>query len=112
MVERSDSLTNVRLDGEIFSFECDDPRQRAGAGGSAANSGGVVKANMPGKILQVAVKVGDRVDEGDNLLLMESMKMELALDASVSGVVKTVNVEVEQMVSQGAVLVEITEDAE
>ena len=111
-VDRSDTVTKVWLDGEIFTFECDDPRQRSGAGGSASNSGGTVKANMPGKVLQVVVKVGDTVKEGDNLLLMESMKMELALDASVNGIVKSVNVEADQMVSQGDVLVEITEDIE
>ena len=68
-----------------------------------------MKAQMPGKVLQVSVKVGDAVEAGANLLLMESMKMELAMDAPVAGVVTKVEVSPEQMVSQGDLLVEIEE---
>ena len=78
-----------------------------GAAGAAA--GGTVKAQMPGKVLQVSVKVGDTVEAGTNLLLMESMKMELAMDAPVAGKVTKVEVSPEQMVSQGDLLVEIEE---
>ena len=76
---------------------------------AGAAAGGTVKAQMPGKILQVSVKVGDSVEAGANLLLMESMKMELAMDAPVAGVVAKVEVSPEQMVSQGDLLVEIEE---
>lgn len=108
-VHREEDRVSVWLDGEVYRFTADDPRRRKGSGADAGATGGTVKAQMPGKVLQVAVKEGDRVEAGDNLLLMESMKMELALDASVSGTVKIVNVKPEQMVSQGEVLVEIEE---
>ena len=111
-VHKTEEKTLVWLNGVVHTFEVDDPRKRSTdtAGGGAA--GGTIKAQMPGKILQVAVKVGDRVEVEQNLLLMESMKMELALDAPVAGTVVTVAVEPGQMVSQGAVLVEIEEDSE
>lgn len=109
-VHRADPTVWVWLDGEVYTFHIDDPRQRAtGAAGGAA-AGGVVKAQMPGKILQVSVKAGDRVQAGDNLLLMESMKMELTMDAPVAGTVAKVEVSAEQMVAQGDLLVEIEEE--
>lgn len=108
-VHQQDGKAQVWLNGTIHEFEVDDPRRRDSAGASAGASDGTVKAQMPGKILQVAVSQGDQVEVGQNLVLMESMKMELALDATVAGTVKTVAVEVGQMVSQGALLLEIEE---
>lgn len=101
---------DVWLDGQVFRFDIDNPHQRGASADKSGPAGGSVKAQMPGKILQISVKVGDKVEPEQNLLLMESMKMELALDASVSGTVSKVEVEVGQMVSQGQLLVEISED--
>jgi biotin carboxyl carrier protein len=109
-VHRQGQSVSVWLDGEVYTYELADPRQRESNRGSAAAAGGAVKAQMPGKVLQVSVMVGDQVQLGDNLLLMESMKMELALDAPVAGTVKKVEVRPEQMVSQGDLLVEIEEE--
>lgn len=106
-----DGLAQVWLDGVIYQFSVDDPRQRDTSQGHSGPVGGAVKAQMPGKILKVSVATGDRVTVGQNLLLMESMKMELAFDAPVSGVVKRVEVMAEQMVSQGQLLLEIVEDS-
>ena len=108
-VHREDQSVSVWLDGEVYRFELDDPRRRSSAQAGGAAAGGSVKAQMPGKVLQVSVKIGDAVEAGTNLLLMESMKMELAMDAPVAGVVTRVEVAPEQMVSQGDLLVEIEE---
>lgn len=108
-VHQKDGKAQVWLNGTIHEFEVNDPRKRDAAGSAAGAAGGIIKAQMPGKILQVAVAQGDEVEVGQNLVLMESMKMELALDATVAGTVKTVAVEAGQMVSQGALLLEIEE---
>lgn len=108
-VQRNEDIISVWLNGTIHRFETPDPRRRRAGGGQAQLSGGSVKAQMPGKILQVAVSVGDQIESGQNLILMESMKMELSLDATISGTVKTINVQPEQMVAQGALLMEIEE---
>jgi biotin carboxyl carrier protein len=108
-VHRENQSVSVWLEGEVYSFQIDDPRHRSSAQAGGAAAGGSVKAQMPGKILQVSVKVGDSVEAGANLILMESMKMELAMDAPVAGVVTRVEVSPEQMVSQGDLLVEIEE---
>ena len=62
----------------------------------AAGDGFQVTAPMPGSVLDVKVKEGDSVKEGDTLLILEAMKMENEITAPVSGVVKAIKV------SQGA----------
>lgn len=104
--QRGDKVS-VWLDGEVFRFTAKDPRQRSQAGGATAPSSGLVAAQMPGKILSLAVKVGDQVKAGQNLLVMESMKMELALDAPLEGTVASVAISVGQMVAQGDELVRL-----
>jgi acetyl-CoA carboxylase biotin carboxyl carrier protein len=57
-----------------------------------------VKAPMPGKILEVLVKVGDTVNEDDELLILEAMKMENPIYAAAGGVVKEIKVKVNDSV--------------
>jgi len=66
-----------------------------------------VNAPMPGKILQVKVKEGDSVAEGDTLLILEAMKMENEIVANASGSIKKINVAVNDMVDTGDVLLVI-----
>jgi acetyl-CoA carboxylase biotin carboxyl carrier protein len=58
----------------------------------------IVVAPMVGKILEIAVKVGDRVGEDDTVIVMEAMKMEIPVVAPAAGVVKEIKVAPGQMV--------------
>jgi acetyl-CoA carboxylase biotin carboxyl carrier protein len=49
-----------------------------------------VTVPMVGKIVSVSVKVGDRIEENDQVAVLEAMKMEMPIVAPVSGVVKEV----------------------
>ena len=49
-----------------------------------------IKAPMAGKIIDIKVNVGDTVSEGDEVVILEAMKMELPVAAEVSGTVKEV----------------------
>jgi len=72
---------------------------------STASSGqGIVKAPMPGKISRINFGVGDTVEEGEVLLLMEAMKMEHTVLSPISGVVQSVSYQVNDVVADGAVL--------
>ena len=62
---------------------------------------------MPGKVIAVKVAAGDTVSKGDELLVVEAMKMENAVRAPRDGRVKTVAARVGEMVSPGTVLVEL-----
>jgi biotin carboxyl carrier protein len=67
----------------------------------------LVKAPLPGTVLQVMVKVGDSVKKEQILMVMEAMKMENNILAEKDGTVKTIKVSVNDSVLQGDVLVEI-----
>ncbi len=51
-----------------------------------------LKAPMPGKILEVLVKVGDQVKEDDEVIMLEAMKMENPIYAPTDGTVKEIKV--------------------
>jgi biotin carboxyl carrier protein len=67
---------------------------------------------MPGTVLQVSASVGQKVEQGDVLGVMEAMKMELSLKAPVAGTVTTVGAEVGGQVALGATLFVVEEAQE
>lgn len=73
----------------------------------ASSGSQVIKAPLPGNILEIKVKAGDAVKKGDKLLIMEAMKMENNVLAEKDGTVKDVKVNNGDSVLQGDVLVEI-----
>jgi pyruvate carboxylase len=48
---------------------------------------------MPGVVLEIKVKAGDKVEQGQQLMVLSAMKMEMVVQSPVSGVVKNVAVE-------------------
>ncbi len=66
-----------------------------------------IKAPLPGTIITVLVKTGDKVTLGQKLLTMEAMKMENNVLSEKAGIVKAVHVKPGQAVAQGEVLAEI-----
>ena len=84
------------------------PRNRAKAGPSGRE---IIKAFMPGKIVLVGVRPGDRVTPGSSVLIIEAMKMENEIFCRGGGIVRTVHVKPGQAVENDAVLVEIDPDA-
>lgn len=66
-----------------------------------------VTAPMGGKIIDVKVKVGDKVNDGDEVVILEAMKMELPIVATDSGTVKEVKCKKGEAVEADAVLIVI-----
>jgi pyruvate carboxylase subunit B len=99
------------VDGHRFEGEALDERTRAIRDITAASSKSTgpapVNAPMPGMVIRINVAVGDEVQAGQGVIVMEAMKMENELRASAAGVVKAINAEVGKAVEKGAVLVEL-----
>lgn len=76
------------------------PAAQAGTAGSI-----VVKAPMPGTIVNVVVSAGQNVKAGDDLVFIEAMKMETPVKAPQDGTVATVEVSKGESVDSGKVLV-------
>lgn len=72
---------------------------------------GALKAPMPSLVVEVRVKVGDRVEEGQAVIVLESMKTETVLRANVAGIVKAIGCKNGEMVEEGRELVDIVEDS-
>lgn len=64
-----------------------------------------VEAHITGTIWRVEVEVGDTVDEGDTVVILESMKMEMPVEAEDPGVVKEIRCVEGQAVSEGDTLI-------
>lgn len=83
------------------------PAALAAVPAAALASGEVVKAPMPGNILKINVAPGQKVEDGDVLIVLEAMKMENEIVATKSGTVAQVAVSKGAVVETGAPLVVI-----
>jgi biotin carboxyl carrier protein len=71
---------------------------------------GAISAPMPGMVVDVLVKEGQRVDSGEPLVVLESMKMQMQLRSPFSGQVSRVVVDCRAQVEKGALLVQVAGD--
>jgi biotin carboxyl carrier protein len=63
-----------------------------------------IKAHITGVVFQIAAKAGDRVGAGDAVIVLESMKMEIPVEAPRAGVVQEIKVQEGQTVQEGETL--------
>ncbi|MDI1431095.1 acetyl-CoA carboxylase biotin carboxyl carrier protein subunit [Polyangium sorediatum] len=66
----------------------------------------VIKAHITGNVWKIEVKVGDKIEEGTVVAILESMKMEMPVEAEDEGTITTVLVKEEQAVKEGEPLFE------
>ena len=76
-------------------------------GMKTSNSGADLQlcAPMPGKVLSILAEVGQDVEEGDALIVLESMKMENVIKSTVSGTIKDVKAKAGLAVEKGELLI-------
>lgn len=70
---------------------------------------GALKAPMPSLVVEVRVKIGDKVEKGQAVVVLESMKTETVLRAEAAGVVRAIGCKNGEMVEEGRELVDIEE---
>jgi 3-methylcrotonyl-CoA carboxylase alpha subunit len=105
-IRRGDTLY-LHYAGELRSIQRVDPIAEVEA--SHQQHGGLT-APMNGSIVRVLVEAGQRVEAGTALVVLEAMKMEHSIRAPHAGTVKALYCSEGEMVSEGAVLVELEED--
>ncbi|WP_433430893.1 acetyl/propionyl/methylcrotonyl-CoA carboxylase subunit alpha [Nonomuraea sp. CA-141351] len=106
-IRHADTLWLGR-DGEAWALTrhlIGDPGDRPGA---ATEGDGVVRSPMPGTVLVVKAQAGDRVSEGQPLVIVEAMKMEHTVTAPRDGLVSELPVQAGQPVDMDAVLAVVT----
>jgi 3-methylcrotonyl-CoA carboxylase alpha subunit len=102
-VQQVDEGYLVSEDGQTFMFT----ETRVGGGAASAAGDGAIVSPMPGKIIAVAVKAGDKVAKGQKLVTLEAMKMEHSLNAPFDGIVAELGAVEGAQVSEGALLARI-----
>jgi acetyl/propionyl-CoA carboxylase alpha subunit len=99
----------VHLDGETHQLRYRHPLERLAAQRQGATQD-AIRAAMPGTLVTVRVSPGDAVVRGQELLVMESMKMETSLVAPRDGVVATLEVEKGAAFDRGTLLLTLKAD--
>lgn len=106
-VARQEAARYVALAGHTYTLSTGGRarRQRGPDPG-----GGSLTASMPGQVIALHVQVGDRVERGAPLVLLEAMKMEQRILAPATGVVTAIHCRVGDVVERGQLLVEVEEE--
>ncbi len=94
----------IHIDGRIHVLSIDEQ----GLSGSGADRG--MTAPMPGKILELLCAIGDQVETGQTLIVMEAMKMEHRIAANASGTIAKIHHDVGEQVDAGTTLIDIDEE--
>ena len=102
----SGSTRWIFLDGRVYEFEVQQAGRARRRGGGHHGS---LSAPMPATVRRINVQVGDRVERGATLLILEAMKMELPVKSESAGVIEAVNCQEGELVQPGAALIEIEE---
>ncbi len=123
----SNDTTKVKLNGVEYNIEVDTQYKKvnkpllnptpdrapvaaapvAAAAPAAGGGGEVIKAPLPGVILDIYVSVGDAVKAGQKVMMLEAMKMENNIEAESDGVVKSIHVSKGANVLEGDKLISI-----
>ncbi len=108
-VSQEEDTWQVLMRGTLYRAQVLDEREHRlrGASGAGEGAGGefILKAPMPGLIVQVPVSAGDEIKKGAVLVILESMKMQNELKAPRDGLVKRVEVQEGDNVEQRATMV-------
>ncbi|MGY0392248.1 acetyl-CoA carboxylase biotin carboxyl carrier protein subunit [Bizionia sp. KMM 8389] len=100
----------VKVNGTIYNIAIEDHLDSLikdlGFEVGASKQVNDIKAPMPGLILDIAVKVGQEVQEDDTLLILEAMKMENVITSPRSGIIKSVSVNQGDAVDKNQLLIE------
>lgn len=100
---RDGDVIHLLWRGTVYRLEVEGEGARA----AHRHVPGGLEAPMPGKVIAVTVAPGQAVSKGEELLIVEAMKMENAIRAPRDGRIKSVAAKVGDMVSPGVVLVEM-----
>lgn len=107
--DAAEKTATVKVNGSVYNLQVKDQfdqlLKQLGLDNLATNKILQVKAPMPGLVLNVLVAAGDEVKKGDNLLILEAMKMENILKSPTDGVVKQVMVKKGDKVEKNELLV-------
>ncbi|MBS65599.1 MAG: acetyl-CoA carboxylase biotin carboxyl carrier protein subunit [Euryarchaeota archaeon] len=109
-LEKIEDAWKVSIDGSQFEVqvgqERGSPKRESRSRNSSSRSGNI-SSPIPGKVVSIHVSVGDQVEEGAVLLILEAMKMQNEVQAPISGTVAELNCETGDSIEANSPLVVI-----
>ena len=101
---------HLRVNGSVHHVQVETPLERKikalGINELNAGDGEIIQAPMPGKVLSVLIKEGEKVEAGQDLLILEAMKMENVIKSAQEGVVDKVHISDNDTVDKNQTIVE------
>ncbi|MFN8296579.1 MAG: acetyl-CoA carboxylase biotin carboxyl carrier protein subunit [Chitinophagales bacterium] len=102
---------SIKVNNNIYDLnlqtELDVLLDKMGMSAAANEKMDNVKAPMPGLVLDILVEKGQTINKGDNLLVLEAMKMENIIKASGTGIVKDIKINKKDAVEKNQLLIEV-----
>lgn len=109
-LNKAEKTCKIKVNGNIYQINIEDQfdvlLKQLGLDNLTSNKVSEIKAPMPGLVLKVLVEENTEVKKGDNLFILEAMKMENILKSSTDGVIKKVLVKQGDKVEKNQVLVQ------
>jgi biotin carboxyl carrier protein len=106
----ADKTAEIKVNGNIYQVKAKDQfdalLDQLGLSNLNSNKVSEIKAPMPGLVLKVLVNEDDEIKKGDNLLILEAMKMENIVKAPADVTIKSVKVKAGDKVEKGQLLVQ------
>tara|TARA_Y100000590_G_scaffold99448_1_gene113074 strand:+ start:95 stop:487 length:393 start_codon:yes stop_codon:yes gene_type:complete len=109
-LEKIEDAWRVIIDGSQFEVQIEQERsspKREGRSRNSSSRSGNISSPIPGKVVSIHVSVGDQVEEGAVLLILEAMKMQNEVQAPISGTVTELNCETGDSIEANSPLVVI-----
>ena len=112
-VAEDDSRFYVNIDGNNFTLDKVKAEEKSfGEEEKDISNKQIIKPPMPGSIVKVLVEKGQKVEEGDGLIIIEAMKMETTMYSSISGIITEVNATAGEQVDSDKVLLVVEKEKE
>ncbi|MFL2493132.1 MAG: biotin/lipoyl-containing protein [Candidatus Thalassarchaeum sp.] len=111
-LEKDGEDWRVSIDGSEFEINVEENRNISPMRETRSRSGsvrsGTISSPIPGKVVSIHVSVGDHVEEGSVLMILEAMKMQNEVQAPISGTVAELNCQTGDSIEANSPLVVIT----
>ncbi|WP_316816499.1 biotin/lipoyl-containing protein [Pedobacter nyackensis] len=110
--DRAEKTSVIKVNGTLYKVAIEDQYdlllKQLGFDNTRSNKMREIKAPMPGLVLNVIVEEGQEVNKGDNLLVLEAMKMENIIKSPSTGIVKKIRVNKGDKVEKNEILIQFS----
>jgi pyruvate carboxylase subunit B len=98
---------DVTVNGRTYQVSQDGSTSGQAPASQSDGGGQIVSAEMPGKVIRIETQVGDHVNAGDPIVILEAMKMEMTVSSPISGTISEISVNANDQIETGQALAHI-----